>query len=207
LAISLYVLIGKQPRVLPHWYQESRGSIFQEDAMKSALCLIGLLVICTTTPEVRAGGPPPVCMAVERLVFEPNENTPTRIQIWGSFALLNSTRDAYGEPVRGYLYYTAAPGKEEESRKKWGELKKLVAEQHLVSYGICGEPKVDGHLRKPTDKAEAPVEFPFDKAGFANADKMCTSYPSLKPLLKLSESHRSGGATTKSARGADRQGK
>ena len=150
--------------------------------MKSAACLIGLLVVCVMTADVRAGGPPPVCMAVDKLVFEPNENTPVRIQIWGSFSLLNDTKDSYGQPVRGYLYYSAAPGKEEECRKEWAKLKKLVAEQHLVSYGICGEPKIDSHLRKPTDKAAAAAAFPLVDHGFANADKMSTTYAALKQL-------------------------
>ena len=175
--------------------------------MKSISYLIGLLVLCVMTVAVHAGGPPPVCMAVDKLVFEPNEHAPTRIQIWGTFALLNGTRGAYGEPVDGYLYYAATPGKEAESRKEWAKLKKLVAEQHLIAYGMCGEPKVSGQLRKPTDKVEAPVAFPLAEPGFANADQMCTSYPSLKQLLTLSQTHRPGKGTTPSARKADPQGK
>lgn len=150
--------------------------------MKSAACLIGLLVVCVMTADVRAGGPPPVCMAVDKLVFEPNENTPVRIQIWGSFALLNDSKDTYGKPVRGYLYYSVAPGKEDESRKEWAKLKKLVADRRLVSYGICGEPKIDSHLRKPTDKAEAATAFPLVERGFADAYKLRTTYPSLEEL-------------------------
>ncbi len=160
--------------------------------MKTFTCLVGLLVLCVTTAEVRAGGPPPVCMAVDKLVFEPNEDAPTRIQIWGSFALLNDRREAYGNPVRGYMYYTAPPGKDEECRKEWAKLKKLVAEQHLVSFGMCGEPKVDVHHRKPTDKLETPVAFPLAQPGFLNADDMRARYPALKQLRTLSESQKAG---------------
>jgi hypothetical protein len=175
--------------------------------MRSVFYPIGLLVLCVMTVETRAGGPPPVCMAVDKLVFEPNEDAPTRIQIWGTFALLNGTRGAYAEPVHRYLYYAATPGKEAECRKEWAKLKKLVAEQHVVTYGMCGEPKVSDQLRKPTDKAEAPSAFPLVATGFANADQMCASYPSLKQLLKLSQTHRSDKGTTPSERKADSQGK
>jgi len=150
--------------------------------MKSISCLIGLVVASVLTAEVRAGGPPPVCMAVDKVVFEPRESAPSRIQIWGSFVFLNDRRDKYGEPVRGYLYYAATPGKEEECRKEWAKLKKLVAEQHLVSFGICGQPKVDSHLRKPTDKAESPTVFPLGEHCFANADDMRPHFPALKQL-------------------------
>src|SRR5205814_5449551 len=92
-----------------------------ERAMKHVCCLLGLLGLCWGTAEVRAGGPPPVCIAVDKLVFEPNEDTPSRIQIWGTFALLNDSKGAYGEPVHRYLYYTAAPGKEAECRKEWAK--------------------------------------------------------------------------------------
>ncbi len=150
--------------------------------MKRIVCLMALVVAGIVSAEVRAGGPPPVCMAVQKLVFEPSESTPSRVQIWGTFAFLNDTKEAYGEPVRGYLYYAAAPGKEEECRKEWAKLKQLVAGQHLISWGLCGEPKVDGDLRKSTAKAEDAMVFPLVKQGFANADSMQSHYHSLKQL-------------------------
>jgi hypothetical protein len=119
---------------------------------------------------------------VDKLVFEPSESTPSRIQIWGTFAFLNEARNAYGEPMRGYLYYAAAPGKEEECREQWAKLKQLVAGQHLISFGFCGEPKVDGDLRKSTAKAGGPAVFPLVKQGFADADSMQQQFPSLKQL-------------------------
>ena len=155
--------------------------------MKPVYCLVGLLGLCFATAEAHAGGPPPVCMAVDKLVFEPNEEAPTRVQIWGTFALLNGSKAGYGEPMRRYLYYTAAPGKEAECRKEWAKLKKLLAERHLISYGMCGQPEVADQLRKPSEKPEAPTPFPLVEAGFANADNMSTQYPSLQPLLKLSK--------------------
>jgi len=120
---------------------------------------------------------------------------------------LDGRREAYGEPVRGFMYYSATPGKEEECRKEWAKLKRLVAEQHLVSYGICGEPKVDGHLRKPTDKAATPVDFPVIDHGFANADEMRNRFPSLKELRTLSGSQKAAGGAKRSAGQADSPGK
>jgi hypothetical protein len=172
--------------------------------MKSITSLIGLLVLCGMAAEVRAGGPPPICMTVDKLVFEPNAETPTHIQIWGTFALF--AKGAYGEPVRGYLYYAVSPGKEAASRKEWAKLKKLVADRHLVVYDMCSEPNVSDQLRKPTAKVQAPVAFPLVESGFANADPMCISHPSLKKLLKLAQD-RPGTGITSSARKADPQGK
>jgi hypothetical protein len=123
--------------------------------------------------EVQAGGYPPVCMAVERIVWEPDEAAPTRIQIWGSFAFLKEgTR--YGPPVRGYLYYSLLKGHEDECRKQWKDLSQLVAKNHLVTFGMCNQPRVDGDLQQPGEKRVVPTAFPLMKleANFAAAEEV-----------------------------------
>ena len=84
--------------------------------MKRSTCLASLVIALAWSLETRAGGPPPVYIVIDKVVFEPNEDTPTRIQIWGAFSLLREG-DSYETPVRGYLYYAAAPGTEEKCRK------------------------------------------------------------------------------------------
>jgi hypothetical protein len=150
--------------------------------MTRIACFAGVMIVLTLTAEGRAGGPPPVCMAVDKIVLEPNDEAPTRIQIWGTFILLDGSRTMYGAPQRGYLYYAAVPGKEEECRKEWANLRKLAAEDRIVAYGICGTPKVDGHLRKPAQKPQAPVVFPLCENGFTPAEQY-VDYRSLKELL------------------------
>lgn len=152
--------------------------------MTRLTCFAGLLVLFALTIEVRAGGPPPLCMAVDNIVLEPNDQAPTRIQIWGTFMQLQLPGGHYGPPVRGYLYYTAAPGKEKECRKEWAALKKLVAEDRIVAFGMCGTPKVEGHLRKPSQKPEAPIVFPLCDPGFTPAERSIDAR-SLKELLAL----------------------
>jgi hypothetical protein len=123
-------------------------------------------------------------MAVSRLVLEPNEDAPTRIQIWGLFSELDQRKSTYGSPVYGYLYYRAAPGKEEQCRTKWNELRKLVAAEQLVAFGMCGSPRIAGHLRKPTEHVESPLVFPLVEEGFTNARRFCTFSPHVKQLLE-----------------------
>jgi hypothetical protein len=68
------------------------------------------MIVLALTAEASGGGPPPVCMAVDKVVVEPNDAAPTRIRIWGTFIFLDDSRTTYGAPVRGYLYYFAVPG-------------------------------------------------------------------------------------------------
>src|SRR5215470_5599180 len=98
--------------------------------MKRITCLASLVIALAGSMEARAGGPPPVYMIIDKVIFEPNEDAPTRIQIWGAFSLLRE-RDSYGAPVRGYLYYVAAPGAEAECRKEWAGLKEMTNKKGL----------------------------------------------------------------------------
>jgi len=152
--------------------------------MKSITLAGAFLFVLALCGEGRAGGPPPVCMTIEKIVLEPNPEEATRIQIIGSFTFLNSTKSTYGAPVQGYLYYQAPAGKEEECRKEWAKLKDLSSKKKIVSFGMCGEPKVQEHFRKTSEKPAAPVPFPLKPAGFADAEKMVANYPALDALRK-----------------------
>jgi hypothetical protein len=142
----------------------------------------GLMIVLTLTAQASAGGPPPVCMAVDKIVLEPNDVAPTRIQIWGTFIFLEDSKAKYGNPVRGYFYYTAVPGKEDECRRHWTNLQHLVQDDHLVAFGLCGTPKVHGHLRNAMEKPEAPIVFPLCEIGFTPAEQYA-DYGLLRELL------------------------
>jgi hypothetical protein len=145
-------------------------------------CFAGLMIVLALTAEASGGGPPPVCMAVDKIVVGPNDAAPTWIQIWGTFIFLEDSRTTYGAPVRGCLYYAAVPGKEEECRKQWADLRELAAEDQLVAYGLCGTPKIDGHLRTAWEKPERPTLFPLSQIGFTPAERYADSR-SLRELL------------------------
>src|SRR5689334_3769960 len=146
-------------------------------------CFAGLAIMLAWTAEASAGGPPPVCMALDKIVLEPNDVAPTRIQIWGTFIFLEDSRTTYGNPVRGYFYYTAVPGKEEECRRQWASLRNLTQNgDDIVAFGLCGTPRVHGDLRDPLAKPENPVVFPLCEIGFTPAEQY-TDSRSLKELL------------------------
>jgi hypothetical protein len=138
-------------------------------------CFAGTVIVLALTAKASGGGPPPVCMAVDKIVLGPSDVAPTRIQIWGTFIFLEDSRSMYGAPVRGYLYYTAVPGKEEECRKQWADLRELAAEDQIVAYGLCGTPKIDGQLRKALEEPENPIVFPLCQVGFTPAERYADS--------------------------------
>jgi hypothetical protein len=152
--------------------------------MNRIAAAVGLFLVLACTTAAWAGGYPPVCMAVDRVVLEPSREAPTRIQIWGKFYFLKEPT-AYGSPVSGYLYYTVEKGKEDECRKDWAKLRELVAAKRLIAFGSCGQPKHgEVRLRKPTDKPDSPTVFPLTEAGFTDGAGYARDLPKVEEPVK-----------------------
>jgi hypothetical protein len=78
--------------------------------MKTKRGLI-LLSVCAVVAfnviRAEASDPVGIYAIVEKVVFEPNDQAPERIQVWGAFALSDAQHgDGYLAPQRGYLYYS-----------------------------------------------------------------------------------------------------
>jgi len=70
---------------------------------------------------------------VDRVVIEPNEQSPERIQVWGTFS---TTRDT-GAAKRGYLYFRAPfpPEFRDAALKEWKDLKDVAGSGQAVAFG------------------------------------------------------------------------
>ena len=60
---------------------------------------------------------------VERIAFEPNEESSQRIKIYGAFTVPLPMSSFQRRPVqRGYLYFAMVPGMEAATKKEWADL-------------------------------------------------------------------------------------
>ena len=99
--------------------------------------------------DLAASGPLGIYGIVEKVVFEPNEQAPERIQLWGAFAYVDGTA---GEsltisPVkRGYLYFRL-PGEGDGRvtaeqlqtiKREWADLKAVAGTGQAVGFGHWG---------------------------------------------------------------------
>jgi hypothetical protein len=117
--------------------------------MKSSgrvLVMMGLLVGAT---HLTASGPLGIYGIVEKVVVEPHEKTPERIQVWGAFAYVDG---AAGQSLtvstakRGYLYFrlpTGADGVTDRSqveviKKEWADLKAVAGTGQAIGFGQWG---------------------------------------------------------------------
>ena len=111
----------------------------------ASICTLALFL---ASPVLRASGPVGIYGIVERVVFEPQEQAPERIQVWGVFALADGgTSQPLGTsaPVRGYLYFKIptvfggnARGDVATVRREWADLKAVAATGQAVAFGEWG---------------------------------------------------------------------
>lgn len=97
---------------------------------------------------------------IEKVVLEPSESAPERIQVWGAFALSDArSGDAYSTPQTGYLYYRCQAGQETTCRNEWADLKSVAGKG--VGVGFGGRYNPTGRVRKASDKPADPDPYPI----------------------------------------------
>ena len=129
--------------------------------MHRIACMLALATALSMGGAARASDPIGGYLIVDKVVLEPADS-PTTIQIWGSFALAKGQRGLdYSDPVRGYLYYKAPSGKEDMCRKEWSDLKKVAGTGQAIGFGSRYDPKTLGKVHKANEKPEAPDAYPL----------------------------------------------
>lgn len=99
-----------------------------------------------------------VYAVIEKVVLEPKEGKPERIQVWGSFCLAKGrSGDDYELPARGYLYYSIDPQKSEDCRAEWSDLASVAAKDQGVTFGTRYAPV--GRLRPANEPPKGPDAY------------------------------------------------
>jgi len=121
--------------------------------MKARILIVITVALCAVTTS--ASGPVGIFGIVEKVVFEPNESAPERIQVWGAFAYADSAPNVRMEhpagltvspAKRGYLYFklrSAYPGFTTEAdvkaiKNEWADLKAVAGTGQAVAFGKWG---------------------------------------------------------------------
>ena len=144
-----------------------------------ALLLAALFVLAGAS--VRASDPIGVFAKIDKVVLEPNDSSPERIQLWGAFCVADpKDRNSYLPPQKGYLYYKLPAEKSETASKEWNDLKATAGSGDVIGFGSrhATHPKV----RSAQDKPENPDVYSIG-FGLIKAQQRSTSYPPIKALL------------------------
>jgi hypothetical protein len=122
--------------------------------------VLGVCALATVT--LRASDFVGVYAVVEKVVLEPSDTAPERVQIWGAFALSDQkSGSTYGPAQRGYVYYSCPSGKETVCRKEWDDLKSVAGKDVGVGFGM--RYKETGRVRKADEKAASPDVYPIER--------------------------------------------
>jgi hypothetical protein len=118
------------------------------------LVLTGLL---TAVVNVRASDPVGIYAVVDKVVLEPNEKSPERIQIWGTFSTWANYGDVYGKPEKGYLYYKLPSNNAKVALAEWADLKAVAGTGQGIAFGqrYSGP----GRIRAANEKPESPDSY------------------------------------------------
>lgn len=116
--------------------------------MRAGSLLVASLMLFAAA-ALDASGPVGIFGIVEKVVFEPNERAPERIQIFGAFAYVdgNEQTTIVTSPVkRGYLYFklpaiaenNATPREIDAARLEWVDLQSVAGTGQAVGFGQWG---------------------------------------------------------------------
>jgi hypothetical protein len=149
-------------------------------ALAGCAPLIGIQLFGAVGSAV-ASDPVGVFAVVERVVLEPNEVEPERIQIWGWFELANRTSRAYDEPRRGCLYYSISDENHDACRKEWNDIAESAASGKCIAFGQRYTEL--GKVRKFGDAMTSPLPYPLASGLFELRDD--SDYRPVKALTEI----------------------
>ena len=105
---------------------------------------IGLMLMLSASVQVWGSGSVGIYGIVDKVVFEPNEQAPERVQVWGAFAYADGSggaADTMSAVRRGYLYFRVAPGgvsSRDQIVTEWRDLKTVAGTGQAVAFGSWG---------------------------------------------------------------------
>jgi hypothetical protein len=104
--------------------------------MTRSLSLAILFFACLLTTKSFASDPIGIYALIDRVVLEPSDAQPQRIQVHGAFCFaMRNFGDEYSPPVRGYLYYQLPPEKADVAKAEWADMKKTAGTGQIIAFG------------------------------------------------------------------------
>jgi len=102
---------------------------------------------------------------VDKVAFEPNEESPERVRIWGTFVVpVPMSSGLYKAPQRGYLYFKVAPGMRQVVMQEWRDLKDVAGTGRCFGFGQYWVPNPADPFGNPHHSLEIQIHQDGDVA-------------------------------------------
>lgn len=96
---------------------------------------------------------------INKVVLEPSESAPERVQLWGTFTVAEGSGSTYATPHRGYMYFELPKSKPELAVKEWKDMAAVAGKTEAV--GFAQRHKEKGKVRKPDEAPKNPEPYPL----------------------------------------------
>ena len=146
--------------------------------MKARIHIVIALLGGFVAANLYASGQAGIYGVIERVVFEPNDAMPERVQLWGAFALIERTSGSYNgsnytqvqgqvftnyqyqRPTRGYLYFKLPEATTDiaNAKREWKDLASVAGKREAVAFGLWDRFRGDDKLMRIRDAAEKPQD-------------------------------------------------
>ena len=163
------------------------------------LKLVLILLLASLGWQARASDPVGIYGYIDKVVLEPSESSPERIQLFGGFTLAEGNGYQYSPAKKGVLYYSLNTTKPEACLKEWKDLKSLAGTGQIISFGTRYSKK--GKIRAGDAKLESPDVYPL---GFGITKVKESDYEPVKDLVQLRK--KTGSPQTGIGKGSSKNG-
>jgi hypothetical protein len=128
--------------------------------MRLVAWLAAVAAVLLVGTAARASGPLAFIACIDKVVPDSGD-APTKVQVWGSFAVALEEGRGHAPPVYGVLYYAAEAGKENECRREWAEMGKAAGTGTPVGWGDSTSGKNFGKVRRAGAPLGEPDTYPL----------------------------------------------
>ena len=140
--------------------------------MKVSAIVLSAIAACLVLLEPASTGASDISgiyTIVDRIVLEPNDQDPQRIQLWGVFAtgVFGSDRDIKN-PKRGYLYFALPVSQHLAARREWADFKRIAGTGQAVIFGRASSANVRSASETPRSPDVYPLSWGIQKVTATN---------------------------------------
>lgn len=167
--------------------------------MKAKWILATFFVVASAA-LAHAGGPPPMYVVVDKVVFDQNTKTSGTVQIWGSFTRTEKTIDkagkeswAYTKPAYGFVYLSLTDTNDKVLKEELQEWQRAAGTGKAVAVGSCGDAGCMlktpiHHTNETVTKPDAAYTTKYLKLfGDLYANEHLSKQPEVAALLKYAK--------------------
>jgi hypothetical protein len=143
------------------------------------LLTAGMITAAMNTTSVAKGGGVGIYAIVDNVVLEPDNTSPERVRIDGTFVVpIRMSSGGYARPQRGFLYFKTVPGRENAAKREWAALKSVAGTGEIIGFAYYWVPNPQDPGGNPHHSLEVTVHT---NGGAASPDDYPLSFAEVLP--------------------------